>query len=164
EYDAVLRDVNWATIGADLAALPPLVHELGEASAAGRPPNFASIGKIQKNLGEIFPTASKVVDRIPGSGAYRAFTHPPLLGDAIAATLDAAKVPLSDEQAGAVEAVGRDYDARDAARMRGYDERTWALQKEIDEGALKDRFFEAALAALSPAQRDALCMPSTRGL
>ena len=95
--------------------------------------------------------------------ANTAFTHPAFQVNAIAAALDAAKLPLSEAQAQALGRIAGQFAAEDAQRLKSYDERAWELQKIIDESTLRDRFFDAAFAQLTQEQRDALVAPALKG-
>jgi len=164
EYDAALREVDWKSVGVSTHSMVPLLSELREALKKGGPLPLESLGKIQQFNGTLIKAAAKIQDKIPGSGINGSYTHPAFMANAIASTLDAAGLPLSDSQAEALGRIGREFSDRDRARLQGYDERTMELQKVLDEAENKDRFFEQAFAVLSPEQRETLSPAATRGV
>lgn len=164
EYDAALRQVDWKSVGESTRAMVPLITELREAMAKGGDFPLETAGKIQQHNAALIQAAAKIQGRIPGSGINGSYTHPAFMVNAMAATLEAAGMPMTDAQAEAIGRLGRDFTDRDRARVSAYDERTLALQKVLDEADLKDRFFEQAFALLEPRQRETLSPAATRGL
>jgi hypothetical protein len=162
-YQAALAGVDWSSVGSNMKAMVPLLQEFSESMRKGEEMSPEMVGKIQQHNGPLVTVALQVMGKIPGSGANGAFTHPVVMVNAIAATLEAAGLPLTDPQAQALDRVGREWAENDARRLAGYDERAFALQRLIDEVELRDKFFEAAFALLTPEQRDALSPPATRG-
>ncbi len=164
EYDAALREVDWNSVGKSTHEMVPLITELREAMKKGGPFPLETAGKIQKLNGSLIQAASKIMNKVPGSGINGSYTHPAFMVNSMAATLEAAALPLSDAQAEALGKLGRDFTERDRARTAGYDERSLELQEVLDEADLKDQFFEQALAILTEKQRETLSPEATRGV
>lgn len=164
EYDAALREVDWKAVGSATKALAPLIVELRDASRKGGPLPIEAIAKTQQQNTHLVSAALKIHEKLPGSGINGAFTHPAFMVNSMASTLEAAGLPLSDAQAEALGKLGREFTDRDRARASGYDDRTLALQKILDEAEMKDRFFEQAFALMTPDQAEALHPTATRGL
>jgi hypothetical protein len=164
EYEAVLRDLDWRTIGGNMQQMVPLLEALARGIAEGKPLDGEGLGRIQQLNGPLVTAALKIGDRIPGSGINAKFTHPVFSSNAMAFALEAAKLPLTDRQAEALGKLAQEFADRDRARIAGYDERAWALQKVLDEASLREDFFEAAFGILTESQGAALRPAATRGL
>jgi hypothetical protein len=82
--------------------------------------------------------------------------------NAIASTLEAAELPLTDEQVQSLQTVGVDFTTQDKARLAAYSDDDFQLQMMVDETVLKDRFFEQAFALLTPEQFEVLSPEETR--
>jgi hypothetical protein len=164
EFGEAIAKVDWKSVGRNTRAMVPLISSLRDAAGSKEPPDLAEIGKIQKHNAALIEEAAKIMGKVPGIGANGAFTHPAFQVNSMAATLDAAGLPLTDAQAKALGQVGTEFTEKEKARAAGYTDATWELQKVIDEADLKDRFFEAAFAVLTPEQRNALVPAGTKGL
>jgi hypothetical protein len=162
--EAVLRDIDWEEVGANMHAMLPLLSAFLKGLSEGKElTDMPEIGRLQQYNGPLVTVALKAMGKVPGRGPNGAFTHPYLQVNAIAATLDAAGMPLTAAQAAALERVGREHAEADERRRGAYDERTQDLQEILEEADARDRFFEAAFAVLSPAQHDLLRPAATRG-
>ena len=158
-----LNDVDWKSVGENLNAISPICGEIAEAMSKGEDSTPLQ-GKAAQHNGHLINAAIKIIGQVPGTGVNGAFTHPAFQVNAIAAALEAAGKPLTPEQATALEKLAREFTDEDARRLEGYKETAFALQKVIDEADLRRRFFEAAFAAISEDQRNALTPPATRGI
>ncbi len=164
EYDAALAKVDWKSVGESTRALVPLVQELRESARKGGQLNLENIGKIQQQNGALIKAASKIQAELPGSGINGSYTHPAFMVNALAATLDSAGLPLTASQAETLARLGREFTDREKSRTAGYDDRTYELQKVLDEAETKDQFFEQALGLLSAEQQEAVSPAAVRGL
>jgi RNA polymerase sigma-70 factor (ECF subfamily) len=160
---STLSQVDWKAVGENLNAMTPLITQISDKLKKGGDVPGEEYGKLQQHNGPLVAAAVKVMKDLPGTGANGSFTHPAFQVNAIAAALDAAGKPLTDDEATALEKIGRDFSDEDAHRLQGYDASTYALQKTIDEADLRRRFFDAAFAALTQDQRDALTPPAVKG-
>ncbi len=163
-HERALRGVDWASIGRSFASFPPLLRALGEADEEKKPPDLGMLARIQQGRTVIAMAAKEFAGSMPGTDPFSAATHPEFMANAIAATLDAAGLPLDEEQARSLDSAGRDFGTRDARRLAGQAADGWILERAIGEAELKDAFFAAALGPLTAAQRDALCPSGTRGM
>jgi RNA polymerase sigma factor (sigma-70 family) len=164
EYDAVLGEVDWKSVGTNTRAMAPLIESLWESSRTGKPLDLEGVGRIQEHNGALIRAATKIAGKIPGTGVNGAYTHPAFMSHSIAATLEAAGLPLTEAQAKGLASVGREFSEKEKARAAGYDDRALLLQKVLDEAELKDRFFEAAFALLTPEQAQTLTPPAVKGI
>lgn len=164
EYDEALGKVDWKSVGDNTHAMVPLIGKLRDAAGKTDPPDLSSLGAIQKHNASLIEAASKIAGKIPGSSVNGSFTHPAFMANSIAATLDAAGLPLSETQTEALGKIGREFSDRDRARIAAYDDRTWELQRVLEEADLRDRFVEAAFLLLTPDQRNALTPEPVKGL
>lgn len=162
-FEEGLKEVEWDVIGSNLREMAPAISKFAEdwASTGALPADL--VGRIQQLNGPLVTAALKVGAKFDIKNPNAAFTHPAFMVNAIAAALSAANLPLSEEQARLLQKVGEDYTARERTRTTTYDDRAFALQKALDESALRDEFFAAAFALLTPEQRDALQPPATKG-
>jgi RNA polymerase sigma factor (sigma-70 family) len=160
---AKINDVDWKSVGEHLNAMSPICNDIVNAMRKGEDV-LPHAGKAQQHNGHLINAAAKIVGQVPGTGVNGAFTHPAFQVNAIAAALDAAKKPLTPEQATALEKLARELAAEDAQRLLGYKDGTFALQKVLEEADLRARFFDGAFKLLAEDQRNTLSPPATRGL
>jgi len=163
-HDELLAEVDWTAVGKTTLEMAPLLPAFFEAWAKdGKMP--ASVARVSKLNGELVTAALLAASKMKLSmmEANRAYTHPSMMVNAMAATLEAAGKPLSAVQAEAVRALAVEATGALVTREAGYGPETWALQKLLDETAIKERFFAAAFAELTGEQRDVLTPPAARG-
>jgi hypothetical protein len=142
----------------------PLMHGLHDAIRKGEKPNIKELGRISQLNGALVKAAAEVDEKLPGDGVNGAYTHPAFMANAMAATLEAAGLPLSPAQAESLGKLAREFSDRENARLQGYDEKSYAMQKILDEAELKDRFFEQAFALFTAEQREVVSPAATRGV
>ncbi|HEU4395894.1 MAG TPA: RNA polymerase sigma factor [Planctomycetota bacterium] len=164
EYDEVLGKVDWKSMGTNTRQMLPLLVKLREGSKPGAKFDVSAFGRIQKLNGALIDEAGKFHEALPGTGINGAFTHPSVMANSMVVTLEDAGKPLTSSQVETLGKIGREFSDRDRARESGYDERTPALQKALEEAALKDQFFEAAAGLMNSEQRDVLWPPAIKGL
>jgi hypothetical protein len=122
------------------------------------------MGEIQQHNGPLLTIAMKIhAKKLPGESVNGSFTHPSMLANAIAATLEAAKKPLTEGQAAALEKAAREWSDADAKRLAGYGDGTYYLQRLAEEAEVRQRFLDAVFAFLTEEQRDALSPAAVRG-
>ncbi len=162
-----LADVDWEVIATSMSNMPPLIDELAAALADGRPQNelpAETIGAIQRHNGPLVAAGMKLAQaKVAGEAVNSAFTHPGFMSNAMAATLDAVELPLSDEQRAALERITLDYSTRESRRLEAYDDSTYALEKFVDESALKGAYFAEVYRVLTDEQHDTIRPESVRG-
>jgi RNA polymerase sigma factor (sigma-70 family) len=164
DREAVLAQVDWREVGSSMSSMVPVLQALAQGVQDGKGVmEIPEVGRIQQYNGPLVTAALTMAQaKVPGRGVNGAFTHPHMQVNAIAATLEAAGLPLNEAQAAALERVGREHAEADARRIASYDERTQVLQQILEEAEGRERFFEAAFAVLTQAQRDFLKPPATR--
>jgi hypothetical protein len=158
ESEDALAAVDWKEVGTSLHAMLPLMGRFIDGVRAGKEiAQIPEIGPIQKHNGALVDAALRLkTGKVPGRDVNGTYTHPHPQANAIAATLEAAGMPLAEDQAKALERVATEHGEADARRRAGYDERTPALRQILEEAEARERFFEAAFAVLTAAQRDVL--------
>ncbi len=162
EYEQALRSVDWKSVGDNMHAMVPLLRDLGAKLLAGEQLPPETIGKIQQHNGPLVTAALKLGAAIPGTGPNGKFSDPGFMSNAIASALEASGLPLSEQQAAALERAAKDFAAQDEQRRNAYDAATPELLKILEEVELKDRFFDAAFALLRPDQAEALTPSEVR--
>jgi hypothetical protein len=163
-HEEALAAVDWSVVGKNLAAMMPVASRLAAAmEKPGSIPPPDLIGRLGELNGPLVAAAIKVRDKTGVSNANGAFTHPAFMVNAIVATLEAAGKPLTDDQDAHLVKAAELYTAREKARVDAYESHVFALEKVIDEGALRDDFFTAAEGILKPEQRAVLWPPGTKG-
>lgn len=162
-YADVLEGVDWEEAGQALSRMAPLLGEFVTSRLEGKPPP-PSVGDIQKYNGALVKMALKAEqDGIPGSGANGSFTHVAIVANLVYATLKHAGLPLSEAQEAQLTALADELLAEDEKRIASYGDETLAVQKLIDETALKDRFYAGVDALVTDEQREALHPEALRG-
>jgi len=164
KYKAAVADVVWPEAGEAAAKMVPLLDELAAGFGSGKPMR-ESIGleifKWNQKLQTLAVTA--ITKEVPGAAGNGAFTHPVVTINLIHAALADAGLPLHESQIKELREIGDRYIEDDLRRTAGYNEETFALQKLIDECALKDRMFAEIHGILTPKQSDVLHPESIRG-
>jgi hypothetical protein len=160
--EQALKDVDWRSIGTNASAMVPLLGELGKSLAAGEtmPPDV--LVRINEHNAPLVTGAVKYATAT-GRGltdVNAGFSEPAFMANAIAATLAAAKLPLSDAQAQSIERLAVQSTQDDKVRLASYGERTLELEKTLGDSETRDRFLQAALGALTTEQRAVLVAPS----
>jgi RNA polymerase sigma-70 factor (ECF subfamily) len=157
-----LDEADWAVAGEAVGKLVPHLADLTTSIAEGQGlPD--DVGDVQRWNAPLVALAVKLKDKVPGTGINGSFTHPAVMVNLIHATLARSEVPLDDAQAERLGRIGDAYVAEDERRLAAYGDDVIALQKALDETALKDRFFAEVDAMLAPAQRDVLHPPELVG-
>jgi RNA polymerase sigma-70 factor (ECF subfamily) len=158
KHKEVISGIEWPEAGEAAARMVPLLDQLATAFRKGELEGVESVGMEIFKWNQKLETlaVSAITAKVPGTTGNGAFTHPAVALNLIHAALTDAKLPLNDEQLERIREIGDDYMESDARRVAGYDEDVFALQKVIDECAIKDRMFAAVDEVLTAEQRDAL--------
>lgn len=161
---AALADVDWKVTGVALSKMPPLMAEMLQSVIDGEP-KIALQGQIQTLNAPLVAQAIGLMGKegLTGTGVNGLFTHPAVQVNFIASALFEAGLPLDERQAELLEDIGDRFLRDEQARMARYDEHTFALEKVIDETALRDRFFAEVDALLTSTQVEALHPAVGRG-
>jgi hypothetical protein len=161
--EAALKVVDWKVVGKNLAEMAPLITKFAQDFATTGKYDAETIGRVQQLNGPLVTAALKAAEKTGSKNPNSAFTHPAFMANAIAAALEAAGRPLSEAQAQAIGEAAEEFTEREARRLASYGEEAWALEKALDESALRDEFFSRAFGQLTAEQRDLLQPAATRG-
>jgi hypothetical protein len=160
-----VRDADWKEIGGAAKELIPLLKELAEDIRNGKemsPELLEKIGQQNQTLVAYWARIRKI---LPTNASVNGeFSHPINMANMLAAHLESAGMPLSDEQIAAIQKLGADYDSRWEKMVNAYDDSTFELQKLIDEGELKEWFKAEMLRVCTPEQRALAVPPEIDGL
>ncbi len=158
KYKDAISAVEWPEAGEAAVKLVPLLDKIAVAFRTGELKGLDTIGleifKWNQKLETL--AVSAISAKVPGTTGNGAFTHPAVSLNLIHAALVDAKLPLDDQQLERIHEIGDEYIGGDVLRIAGYDEDVFALQKIIDECALKDRMFAAVDEVLTADQRNVL--------
>src|SRR5262245_46728059 len=161
--EEALKAVDWNVVGKNMAQLVPEISKFAsEWASTGKLPTHL-LGHVQELNGGLVTAAIKAQTKMGLTNPNAAFTHPAFMVNAIAATLEAAGKPLTDEQGKGLASLGGLFTERAKARAGTYDADTFTLAKTIDDAALRDEFFAAVADRLTPEQRDALWPAESKG-
>jgi hypothetical protein len=161
--EAALKAVDWSVVGKNMAEMALLITKFANELATTGKFTPDTIGRVQQLNGPLVTAALKAAEKMGVTNPNVAFTHPAFMANAMAAALEAAGKPLSEAQAQAIGAAAEEYTAKEARRVASYGPDTFALDKAIEESALRDEFFARAFAQMTAEQREVLQPAATRG-
>ncbi|MHC4472747.1 MAG: hypothetical protein ACYTDY_09620 [Planctomycetota bacterium] len=147
----LLENVNWTLVGATVLKLHASVPQIVKAAELNGPlPAREVARKLFDPLFTELITASRM-------------TNPVVVARGVGSTLHAAGAPLAEHQRAAIEETARAYLSRDARRRKGYGEKTFELEKLVEEAKLRESFLTEVLAVLDEKQAKLLCPEQARG-
>jgi hypothetical protein len=159
---AELSKIDWREAGDAMRKLGSLVKTVLAKQAAGEDPTAEAIDLAKENV-KLQKLALALNGKLPthttGNGE---FTHPVVLANLMASALEGAGLPLTDDQAQAIAAIGDEYDGKWSAIQATYGATTPVLEEILDELELKKTFCDRMDALLTAAQSAALFDPDTR--
>ncbi len=163
-WEKVLARVDWKKdVGESMSAIVPMVAQIAGAIERGETPPAEAMGVVQQHNGPLVVVAMKLLEEgVPGTRGNGALTHPVIMVNSVASTLEVAGLPLNAEQVRDLARIGSDFAARDERRLTGYDDRRFRLEVTADETDLKRDFFDAVFATLSQEQGETLSPQLTR--
>jgi hypothetical protein len=161
--EEAVKAVDWSVVGKNMAEMAPLITKFANEMATTGKYTPETIGRVQQLNGPLVTAALKAAEKMGVANPNVAFTHPAFMANAIAAALEAAGKPLSEAQAQAIGTAAEEFTAREARRLGSYGPDTFALEKSIEESALREEFFTRAFAQLTAEQRELLQPAATRG-
>lgn len=140
KYADVLSKVNWDAMGKATLEIQPLLNELVRILAEdGEISTEIAVQLEQLNLhlaGEI-PTLMKA--GLPGTGPNGAYTHPLVVANTLASTLNAAGKPLDAAQSAALAGLVKSFTAElDGVAVGQYEFESETMMHEIEA---KERFY-----------------------
>ncbi len=156
--DEFLTVVDWGTVGTNMSAMTPLISQFAKRFADDGSMDPEVVGKINSYNGPLV-TAALAAGQKGQLEPNVAFTHPAFMVNAIAATLEAAKVPLSEAQGASLGEVAGRYTTELSRLPAATEPDRWALARLADESELRERFFVDAFRLLSAEQLAALTPP-----
>lgn len=160
-----VRDADWKAIGGAAHGMIPLLQELAEAMRDGKEPSPTLMNRIGEHNRVLIAYWARIAEKLPTNASMNGeFSHPVNIVNMLAAHLAAAEMPLSDEQKTTLAALGEDYDRRWDAMIARYNENTFALERLLDEGELKEWFKAKMLKVCTPQQRALAVPPAVDGL
>jgi len=164
KYKQALAGVTWPEAGEAAAKMVPLLAALAADFVAGKSVNEKiglEIFKWNQKLQTVAVTA--ISAKVPGAEGNGPFTHPSVSINLIHAALTEAGMPLDENQTTRLGEIGDRFIEADQRRSAGYNDETFALQKTIDECALKDRMFADIDGVLTAKQREVLHPEAIQG-
>ena len=162
EFGDTFDRVDWDSVALHTTAIVGPIKEIADALRAGEPVPLQAAGEAQKHNGPLIQAVSRLGGKLSGTGPNGAYTHPAFQVNALAAALAQIGLPLSAAQRTSLEDLGRRFTEEERKRVASYDDTTFQLRKIVQEGALKDRFFDAVRGVLTATQLDALSPAATR--
>lgn len=162
EFGDALTTVDWKSIGVHTTAIVGPIREIADAIVGGTPVPLKAAGEAQRHNGPLIQAVSSIQGKLTGTGVNGAYTHPAFMVNALASALAEIGKPLSPAQRTSLADIGRRFTEEERRRVAAYTDTTFAIHKLVEEGALKDRFFNALRAALTPEQLDAVSPASVR--
>lgn len=155
-FEAALRKIDWATLGAVSNEMAPLLVELAEAlvpEGAEVPMALAiRLQSLNAVLAEQIPAILEA--GIPGFGPNGSYTHPLVAANAMASALAAAGQPLTADQQAKIDGLVRAFSRESRAIADAAPEvRLEALLAEVE---MKDRFYREVGSLLAPGQQGTL--------
>ncbi len=156
--EELLKSVDWGAIGTNMSAMTPLIARFAQKYAEDGTIDGEAAGQIQVHNGPLVTAALAAGARLKLE-PNTAFTHPAFMVNAIAATLEAARLPLAEAQLAALGELAARYTAELGRLASATDPDAWVLARLVDESELRERFFVEAFGLLSVEQRGALTQP-----
>lgn len=159
-----LRETGWKEVGDAVKNMNPHLAELTKAILDGKDPPAEIMQKIQEQNRRILAEYGKIIGKLPtNSGHNGEFTHPIYFMNMLAAQLEAAGDPLTEQQVKEIVSLGEEYDSRWTKLQDGYNDKTWMLTKILDEAELKDWFLARMFQVTTPEQEAIARPPEVKG-
>ena len=160
-YSEALAAVDWKLVGDVTHEMGPMLVDLAKLIENGGevPPELAiQIQQLNSKLLAQLPTLLKA--ELPGFGANGAYTHPLVVGNSLASTLQAAGLPLDagqqDRMAGLVRAFATESQVINGSQHE------FALEGLLAETEMKDRFYGEVSTLLGPEQNNVMYPPGAK--
>jgi hypothetical protein len=159
-----LRETQWHEVGDAVKNMNPLLAELTKAILEGKDPPPEIMQKIGEQNRRILGEYGKILGKLPTNSGYNGeFTHPIYCMNMLAAQLEAAGDPLTEQQMEELAKYGDEYDARWDKLQEGYTDKTWMLTKILDEAELKEWFLARMFEVTTPEQEAIARPPEVKG-
>lgn len=151
-YEKGLAAIDWNVLAAQLFDLSRRLPQLAVAISSGREFDTKLLEDARSALRALHERLASSRDDFPAAIPIGIIAHPAVSANAIARTLEATGVPLSEDQAAKLRALTEDYLARDAQRIKATKRDTLWLRAAADEAELRAEFVTRARALLSREQ------------
>ncbi|MEO6597568.1 MAG: hypothetical protein ABIP94_22725 [Planctomycetota bacterium] len=152
KFDEALASVDWSVIGNVTNEMGPKLAELVAAmtkDGAEMPMDLAlKVGELNAQL--VKQLMGMPEPGLPGFGPNGTYTHPLMVANSLASTLEAAGQPLSDDQRATIGGLVRSFSAENQAIVDG--SREFELEQLLAETEMKDRFYREVDTLLAPGQ------------
>lgn len=150
-YASVLSQINWAAMGKATLEMQPLMNELVRAlEEDGEIPPELAVQIQQLNTHLVGEVPKMMEAGLPGTGPNGAYTHPLIVSNTLASTLDAAGQPLDKAQSAALAGLVRSFTAElDGVAAGQYEFESETMMHEIEA---KKRFYAEMSQRLTPEQ------------
>jgi len=150
-YQDALKNVDWKLMGETTLEMQPLMNELVRAleEEGEVPPELAvKIEQLNAHLLGQIPALLKA--GLPGKGANGAYTHPLVVSNVLAKTLQAAGKPLDPAQSAALSGIVKSFGSElDSIAAGQFEFEAEQIQQEIET---KNRFYKEMSERLTPEQ------------
>ncbi len=163
-FQETLAKIDWATVGANMKDMVPLIAKIAEGMAKGEQMDLAMQGELQKLNGDLMKAAQIIVDgKIPGAGINGSFTHPVVVANQFSSALKAAGLELDAQQEKSLKQMMEFYSAKDASLRQAEGYRELSIENLAEEAEFKDAFYKEARSLMSEEQQSALFSEHSKG-
>lgn len=151
KYADVLSKINWKAMGKATFEIQPMLNELVKAvEEGGEIPTDLAVKIEQLNTHLVGEVPTLLEAGLPGTGPNGAYTHPLVVANTLASTLEAAGQPLDAAQSAALQGLVRSFGAElDGVAAGQYE---FASETMLHELEAKDRFYKEMSQRLTPEQ------------
>lgn len=158
-----LAKADWPEAGEAVKEMNSLFLELLASLEKGEPISPEIQKKLQEENNKLVKVAAAVLGKIPTNTPINGeFSHPLVLSNLMGAVLEQLGQPLTEAQKKSIASLAGGYDESFEKMQQGYTEETAALEKVVDELALKQEHMKKIRSTLSPAQLEAAYPASLR--
>lgn len=168
DYNGVenLREVDWDKAGEAMIKMIGLMDQLYRSTKTGQRMDPKAMSELQTENNKLIDVALKVMGEVPSNigNINGEFTHPIVTANILAAHLEAAGLPLSADQHETIAGYGQDFVVKWDKANKSYTDKTFKIEKIMDEVKLKEEFMAKTKAALTPAQLQLLGTPDISGI
>ncbi|MFV1960135.1 MAG: hypothetical protein ACC662_12070, partial [Planctomycetota bacterium] len=154
---------DWKVLAIHVKALAALLQQIATDLEAGKQPTPAMGAKIQKENMPLALFAGSFGSDVGDATPNGAFTHPDVYANFVRALLEAAGQPLSSEQQGAIEGLGRAAVLELERVEKGFGQTTPEIAKTASRTDARLHFVASLTGVLTEAQRAIAFPPESTG-
>lgn len=159
-----LREADWNRVGSTYREMTELVREIAVAVHSGQdvdPAKTRRAGELNRVLVEHY---GPIIGKLPSNAAMNGeFAHPFNAVNILAAQLESANMPLSEDQKAALIKLGEEYDRKWNEVNARYTDATFELEKQLDEADLLEWFRAEMFKVTDERQRRIASPPESEG-